>query len=115
MQDLLDHACNVVPDENLKMKCFNLVQEETEAVFDFIEKVVDPNVICHGMQVNLRNFLRFFCVKNAESEKNEVRGVCVGGDMVILFFSDTAVFSPTRFFTKSLLNPYYLALQSSYR
>ena len=50
--DLLDHACNVVPDEHLKMKCFDLVRQETDVVFDFIEKVTDPSVICHGMQVN---------------------------------------------------------------
>jgi len=49
--DLLDHACNVVPDEHLKMKCFDLVRQETDVVFDFIEKVTDPSVICHGMQL----------------------------------------------------------------
>ena len=33
------------------MKCFNMVKDETDVVFDFIEKVTDPSIICHGMQV----------------------------------------------------------------
>ena len=49
--DVLNHACNVVPDESLKMKCFEMIKQESEIIFNFIEKVTDPSIICHGIQV----------------------------------------------------------------
>ena len=33
------------------MHCVDLVQHETEVVFDFIQKVMDPNVVCRGLQL----------------------------------------------------------------
>lgn len=49
--DVLNHACNVVPDESLKMKCFEMIKQESEIIFNFIEKVTDPSIICHGIQL----------------------------------------------------------------
>jgi saposin len=51
VEDILSAACNVVPDEKLKMHCVDLIQHETEVVFDFIQKVMDPNVVCRGLQL----------------------------------------------------------------
>ena len=53
MEDILSAACGVVPDENLKMHCVDLVHQETEVIFNFIQKVMDPNVVCRGLQVTL--------------------------------------------------------------
>ena len=49
---MFDHACNVVPDENLKMKCMDMVKTETDTVFDFLQEVVDPDIICHGLMAS---------------------------------------------------------------
>ena len=57
MEDILSAACGVVPDENLKMHCVDLVHQETEVIFNFIQKVMDPNVVCRGLQVTLSTIL----------------------------------------------------------
>jgi len=51
VEDILSAACGVVPDENLKMHCVDLVHQETEVIFNFIQKVMDPNVVCRGLQL----------------------------------------------------------------
>jgi len=51
VEGILSHACSVVPDEKLKMHCVDLIQHETEVIFDFIQKVMDPNVVCRGLQL----------------------------------------------------------------
>ena len=33
------------------MTCTDLIDRETEMLFNFIEKVVDPNVVCRAIQV----------------------------------------------------------------
>merc|ERR1711868_19276 len=51
VEDILASACGVIPDENLKMHCVDMVRQETEVLFNFIQKVMDPNVVCRGMQL----------------------------------------------------------------
>ena len=53
VEEILTAACGVVPDENLKMHCVDMVRQETEVIFNFIQKVMDPNVVCRGMQVQI--------------------------------------------------------------
>ena len=44
-----------------------------------------PTYVIFGMVKDADNIYYMYCAKN------QVRGLCAGGDMVIIFFSDPAV------------------------
>ena len=50
VEDILDYACQL-SDEDNQERCLDLIHKETDVLFDFIQKVTDPDTICSAIQV----------------------------------------------------------------
>jgi len=51
VEEILDYACEVVPSGKMQDDCYTLINDESNILFDFIEQVTDPDVICHAIQL----------------------------------------------------------------
>jgi len=50
VEDILDYACQL-SDEANQERCLDLIHKETDVLFDFIQKVTDPDTICSAIQL----------------------------------------------------------------
>jgi len=51
VEEILDYACEVVPEGKMQDDCFTLIKDESDIIFDFIEHVTDPGTICNAIQL----------------------------------------------------------------
>ena len=58
IEDILDYACQL-SDEANQERCLELIHKETDVLFDFIQKVTDPDTICSAIQVKISIFFYF--------------------------------------------------------